>query len=235
MADFKFYRGMVLEPDNERRVRFRTVAAGSPNFNKIDTCPTIEQALDLLDREKCDVVFIGELTNDEIQDFLKQGKKTRYGRLSAYVFLKKERPQTKTDAAAQMAAGADSVLYEPYSVDSVTETTKIADQIREAEEQKKRETALALILNETVKSVDLLADPDNSDEERRDQTAKLKQMGSQLQTASKNAGKDYLSSLSKAFEEARPPINRAIKKSYGGVSDRIQRLIDQGKIKPPKV
>jgi hypothetical protein len=85
------------------------------------------------------------------------------------------------------------------------------------------------------KSVDLISDPDNSEDERKEQTARLKQIGSQLQTASTNTGKDYLASLSKAFEEARPPINKALKKPYGGVSDRIQRLIDQGKIKPPKV
>jgi hypothetical protein len=83
--------------------------------------------------------------------------------------------------------------------------------------------------------VDLISDPDNSEDERKEQTARLKQIGSQLQTASTNTGKDYLASLSKAFEEARPPINKALKKPYGGVSDRIQRLIDQGKIKPPKV
>jgi len=229
MSGFKFYRGLVFEPDSEARARFRAVATASPRFDKVEPATTVQQALEYLNSERVDVIFIGIIP--EITDFLKLAKATLYGKTAAIVFLKRTRPDSQEEVAAEMVAGADTVLFEPYSVENITETTKIADAIREADEKKKKEAALAMIFKSVVEEVDNIGQTSETreDSETLAMFSRLKHLGEQLKQATKSAAVDFFSSLSKTLEDAEPPTVKARKQAYGGVSERVQRILDKKK------
>ncbi len=214
-------------------MQLRTVAAATPCFNKIDPVPSFTEALNHLSSSKCDVVFIGDLPIQDAKEFVDKARTTGYGKLAAFIFLRPQRSQNEGAAAVDVIAGADGILYAPYSVDNVTETTKIADAIREADAEARRKAAMTMLLGSVMSEVDQLGEASQKpgDSEDKPTFAKIRQLGEQLKQATKTAAVDYLGTLSKAFLEAKPPADKSNRLGYGGVSARVQRIIDRQKSK----
>lgn len=227
----KFYRALLIEPDGDKRVKLRQVAAAAPCFDRVEPMAAFKDALLRLEQPNCDVIFIGFFPVEEATKFIEEAKKTATGRLCAYVLIQGKRQQSETDAAATILAGADGVLYEPYSVDNLVDTTKIADRIKEADAELKRQAAVSVLLTNMTSEVDNLGARliRGEDEEIKNGLDRLKAVAAQVKVVTKGVLTEYFSLLSKAFVEAEAPPSAQSRQAYGGVSARVQRILDKKK------
>jgi len=230
--NYKVYRAILIEPEPIRRARLREVAAAAPCFDQVEACVSTLQAIERLSHERCDVVFMGNLNAADIPGFIEQGKSTEYGRLAAFVTLLDSKYKSDAGVAANTFTGADGVLFEPYSVDNLVDTTKIADRLKEVDANIRKQAALKLLLDNVVEEVDKfgLAMKSNESIEARSTIVNLRKIGEQVVQATKSLAVDYLGVISKSFSEASPP-NPYVKErqNYGGVSKRVQQILDRKK------
>jgi hypothetical protein len=230
---YRNYSAILIEPVPEKRLRLRLVAEAAPCFSRVEPCSSFSEALAKIDTDKVDVVFIGDVDLEKSKGFIESSKKTNGARLSAFVFLRQDKEKNEGNTALNILYGADSILYSPFSVDDLVATTKIAEAISKADNDARNKAAMDLLIGSVMSEVDQIGEANSQSEENvsSPKLGKLRQLGEQLKQATVATSVDYFGVISKAFIEAVPPVDRKSKQGYGGVSARVQRLLDAKKAK----
>lgn len=226
----KKYMGLLIEPELERRNRLKTVTSAATVFERVEAIATLEDALTRLSAQNWDVVFISsQMSHDKVDDFIPLARQTKFGKLAAFIAIEKRNEQMESTVGSSVVRGVDGVLWEPYSVDSVIATTKIADQIKAADALLRKKAAVSMMVEDALSEVDnigraLLSGQEDS---YRASLKKLKDVGDNLKVFAKDSAPVYNEVFRSKVSQSVGQTLKVLRQRYGGVSERVQRMLDK--------
>jgi len=229
VKEYKYY-ALVYDSNITRRTRLKTAALASVVFDRIDVTQSDEETLNRLSVQNIDVVFIsGMMTPEEQSKLITNAKLTRFGSEAAYICVQSKSEQNSSVLSAGIIRGIDGILWEPYSTTDVAGTAIIAEQIKALNLVSKTKAAANLLLDEALSCVDQIggATLSGSDETFRTGMQKLRKIGPEIRKMASEKGSLFIEVYLTRLSEVPPKTRILLRQPYGGVSQRVQRVIDR--------
>ncbi len=147
---------LVIEPDNSARIRIKTAIQAVPMFTKCQTASNFMEAQGRLESDPYDVIFISHhLPKEKVNDFVHNAKQKQNSEASALILVLPS--QASGDIIKDLLTGADGMLMEPYSVDQLTEITRIAQKVKKENQDRKEKLAVKMLIKDLTFFIDLAA------------------------------------------------------------------------------
>jgi DNA-binding NarL/FixJ family response regulator len=223
------YNCIIVEPDMSSRMKLKQAAAQVTDFGVVTPMGTLQDGISALENGEraIDVVFVSaRFESSDISQFIQQAKKARLGEDAAYVMIMKAQPQGNASLAENMIIGGDSVLCEPYSVDSLVEITRLAARVKKERQGAREKIAINLLINDIINQVDVVAHLKSAGCELGTSVKKLREMCGVLGNLTPEMRDYYYETAANSFAEAKvPPKAAATSKKYVGVSSRVRKKI----------
>lgn len=171
-----------------------------------------------------DVVFIGErFSEGEVRKLIGRCRALPGGKDARFILVRSGQVSNGDSAMARaLLGGVDACLFEPYSVENITETVEIALARAESSESRMNE-ALMLTLDEARSEIDRAALMLKSG--CRHASAPFETLRRTISELCMDAEQLYFTALVEHFECA--PLPQALGKSYFGASRRVRRMTEQ--------
>ena len=157
--NFDVFDVVIVDADLESRSKLKQAAREINCYGAITSVNYLSEAYEYLNnKQDCDLVFISNaFQQDDIVSFLNQARETDKGSACSYILVMKAGKRESTDVAKSMVAGFNSMLLEPYSVDSMVEISKLARKIKVEAYEKRARAASDLVIPTLIKEIDRLA------------------------------------------------------------------------------
>lgn len=210
------------------RMKLKQAATQVTDFGVVTPMGTLADGINALTNGErtIDVVFVStRFDTKELSQFVQQAKKTKQGEDSAYVMIMKAQPQGNASLAENMIIGGDSVLCEPYSVDSLVEITRLAARVKKERQGAREKIAVNLLITDLINQVDVVAYLKSSGCELGTSVKKLREMCAVLENLTPEMREYYFEAAATAFGEAKVPPKAMTAKKYVGVSSRVRKKI----------
>ena len=124
------YCALIVEGNLEHRARLRLAMRASLLFPTVHVANSLQEAELHLSEEPIDIVFIAiREDGDVVNRFIKRLKQELAGRDAAYVLLLEGR-RNSVEIARTLLDGADALLLEPYSVESLHAISRLAEKMK---------------------------------------------------------------------------------------------------------
>jgi len=224
------FNAIIVDPNLDSRMRLKQATAAVPQFGEVAQNSTLQEAIQRLDafQQRCDVIFISyRFEQAEVAKFVAEAKKTKYGQDAAYVLVLKSKDQDNTTVAETMLQGVDGFLFEPYSVDTMLEMTRLATRVRCEREAAREKLAVSLMMGDIIKQLDFVAFLKASGVSVSRSLQKLREMCVHLQAMPEDTREQRWQIMIDHFIEAKPPPKGLQIKSYTGVSSRVRAKMEE--------
>ncbi len=210
------------------RMKLKQAATQVTDFGVVTPMGTLQDGLTALTNgeRNFDVIFVStRFDQKEISQFVIQAKQIKQGEDAAYVMIMKAQPQGNASLAENMILGGDSVLCEPYSVDSLVEITRLAARVKKERQGGREKIAINLLLTDIINQVDVVSYLKSSGCELGTSAKKLREMAAVLGNLTPEMREYYYEAAVNAFTEAKIPPKAMAAKKYVGVSTRVRKKI----------
>ncbi len=210
-----------------KQVYLNQVIRAEPEFTRLHGFRNVESSLKYLrTSEPVDVVIISsDFSQYVINHFISAAKESRGGKEAAYVLFSPMDQDSREHIATSMMEGMDGVLFSPFSVHSVREVARIAEQVRKKFEMERKKAALMLLLPNVTGALDSLA---KAIYEGVNVTPAKKKLMSSLDSITplrKELMEEYFSRLFVLCEEAKPRFKEG--SAYTGASTRLRKKLNK--------
>lgn len=143
---------LIVDENIERRARLILAMRAASLFATIHVARSLDEVELRLSEEPVDIVFIGIRENEDvIAKFI-----TRFRQEAAYVLLL-EGQRHSAEAARTLVDGADAILSEPYSLESLRAISELAESVKRERSRVRLRPALQLLVREIAAQLDLVA------------------------------------------------------------------------------
>ncbi|MFM1848754.1 MAG: hypothetical protein RL417_2228 [Pseudomonadota bacterium] len=221
------YDALICDSEIANRIRLKTATTAVPRFGRIGHCGSLAEATEAMAGQlSFNVVFISNrIPQEEITDFIKKGRGSPQGQDAAYIVVLAGSAQDSSTVAENVMVGADGFLFEPYSVESLTEITALAAKVKRDRTRSREAAALSLVLGDVMSQVDLIAQLKASGLDLGPNLKKFREMCAIFKSLGKDSFENYTVIAIDKFENAQVPMIG--KKNYGGVSDRVKKRMEE--------
>lgn len=213
---------LLVDSDLQGRSKLKEAAMADYHFKKVTPLNTLDDALNFInDGQVCDVCFIKSVyEQDEIDAFMEDAKKTTIGQECAYIMVLNAQGQTEGNASQNLMGGMHGFLMEPFSVDSMTEISRIAARVKKEAQEARVMAAVKITLSGVAEQIDKAYVAKKLDVPRKPGASILKQSTmDELRRAQNLPNRDiYVNSLIEVFENAKVPKGM----NYTGPSERVK-------------
>ena len=225
----KFYSALVADPDARTRMLLKHATSAVANFKTVHLYHGLNQTLSKLEGdEHCDVVFVSyKFDHNEVRQFITTARETLQGRDAAYVMVSKMEEQDSTTIAEQVMVGTDGFLFEPYSVDSLIEITKLASRVRRERSEARQATALEFVITEFMNHINLIAYSKSMGLDVGRAMRKLREMSCFLHTLEDDSKQIYFNLVTDIFKNAPVPTRIFQRKKYTGASTLVRKKMEK--------
>ncbi|MFN8389318.1 MAG: hypothetical protein U0136_03410 [Bdellovibrionota bacterium] len=214
-------RALVVSQHMETRLPLVQVLTQSSRFRDVRSVHNIEEAnLSVIEHNLFDMIFIAEsFGENEIAEFIAEIKRGKSGANTAFVLVMKSQIQDSNTVANNMFGGVHGFLCEPFSLDRVEESVKLALAVRNQSSGVRLRAATGLMLTEVINEIDP-SPPSEGDSQKsiwqkvNDNCEKYKIL----------TGESVSMSLIKDIKDARPSERMP---KYTGVSNRVRGLLER--------
>ena len=207
----------IIEPDPGARDRLRQACAASGCFDEIvmskDSPEILEQ---VRSGNGFDVVFVSGRV-DQAKLVLSQLKATFSPRDTAYVLVG-ERACSELGVISDLFDGFDGVLFEPFSVESLTEITELVARVQHDRAAARERIAIDLLVRELTGLIGELANCEQAGYRAPVTRRVLQEIRAVLAELSPEAAAYYYQALAEQFSSLHAP-----RRIYKGVSNRIRQ------------
>ena len=223
------FHPLIIEPEATYRIRLKQAMNVTGLFNPPHFCRSFSEARQMLNSSMlCDVIFISQRVNaDGLAAFLAFLPDSHSGRECAIIGMEHSSNKSKSAVAGKMIDGIHGILFEPYSVQDVTEMAKLAARVRFAHLQTKEKTAVRLLLADSLLQVDKIALGQMRGTSVEREVSKLQEMCAPLARLKTISPHIYRDIASVTFAEAPIPPSTISYQPYGGVSERLQQKLSK--------
>ena len=217
---------MIINPLLESRMRFKQVGNSTGMFKHIQLVTTLQEGLARLEGpQTCDVLYVSSRFDPRlITEFVKTGRSSPRGLDSAYLMVMGSIEGSSENIARSLATGIDGFLVEPFSVDNLQDSARLAQKLKRQRCESRQKAAVDILISHAVQMIDEAA---AQAKKALPYGAQLKKLQS-LQVTLKELGPEmkqyYISRAIEKFGDA-PVFLEAIKREYFGASKRVQARI----------
>lgn len=122
---------MIVDPDQGRRARLKQAMTALVQFKNVRQANTLGRAIVEIDRrDPCDLIFVADdLPAPELSKFAKDVRTLDQARDAAIVLVLSGMDQNMATVSSKMSDGIDGFLFEPFSVDALSDTASIAARV----------------------------------------------------------------------------------------------------------
>jgi hypothetical protein len=220
------YNCIILDPDMPSRMKLKQATTQVSDFGKVTPVGTINDANSILGSGEgnMDIIFVStRFDNEVITNFINQAKACKAGQDTAYVMIVKSQ---SSSVAQNMLLGGDSVLCEPYSVDSMLEITRLAAIVKKERADAREKIAINLLIGDISNQIDLIACLKASGCEPGTSIKKFRDVCASLTKLSPETKEYYYETLINKLIDAKVPPKALAAKKYSGVSSRVKKRME---------
>lgn len=220
----------IIDPDLDSRMRLKQATTQVVYFHQVLQASKFKECLDKIvsTNKRVDVIFISyRLNSDEAKVFIQEAKNTPAAQDAAFVMILRQQDQESAAIASQVLSGADGLLFEPFSVDQLTNITTLAAKVRKERSSAREEAALKFLMTDIINQIDQIAYLKACEYETAPSVKKLKDMCLVFQTLSEESKQIYYQVALDGFEAAPLPKLVFQRKKYSGVSSRVQKRMEK--------
>ena len=151
---------LIGDTDFDRRTRLKQAIRHQRVTGTVDGDPSLSGTLRKLTRpDEFDVIFVSiDFGFDKISNFIKEAKYTKSGQDCAYIVTARQSDSDNSDIARSVVEGADGVLLEPFSAESMQEVIDLSMRIKRERKLARQRAAVGVVVKEIVKNLDLASD-----------------------------------------------------------------------------
>lgn len=160
MDEMRTITGLIVDSNEERRIRLKGATQLVTEFSKVAVAPTLRDANEYIATAQApwDVVFLSnEMNEDAISRFIQSSKKLPAGGNAAYVLILNTEKRGSSDVFTHMRSGIDGLLYEPYSVEQLTDIIELSAKVKERTPEERESVATRIILQDVIRHLDRMA------------------------------------------------------------------------------
>lgn len=160
MDEMRTITGLIVDSNEERRIRLKGATQLVTEFSKVAVAPTLRDANEYIATAQApwDVVFLSnEMNEDAISRFIQSSKKLPAGGNAAYVLILNTEKRGSSDVFTHMRSGIDGLLYEPYSVEQLTDIIELSAKVKQRTPEERESVATRIILQDVIRHLDRMA------------------------------------------------------------------------------
>ena len=220
--------GLIVDPEIDTRMRLKSATTSVSQFKRVFLLSSLREAMDRLNgKEPFHVLFVSfKFPQKDITEFIQTAKKSKSGEDTAYVLTVGTNSQDSSTVAASVLMGADGLLFEPYSVDNLTEITSLAVRVKKERSTHREEAALKFLINDMINTLDLLTYLKSAGHDVGRGLKRFKDMCAVLDTLGGDSKEIYMRVAQQMFEDA-PLPKKLFQKAYVGASSRIKKKMEE--------
>lgn len=222
------YDALVVHSEIENRMRLKQATASVTTFGKFLQAASLDEALKKLEGpDRADVVFLSDrMGMDAVPGFIKSAKALPSSQDAAYVLIVKSGAEIGSMVAKSVLLGVDGFLCEPYSVESLTEITRLAAKVKKERYEAREEAAIKFLMTQITEQISIVAQLKSYGMNAQREQRKLQDMCSIFSTLDDASRERYHKIAVDIFETA-PVPKPLIKKTYGGASSRVKARMEK--------
>ena len=191
-------------------------------FPTVHVANSLEEAERHLSEEPIDIVFIAiREDGDVVNRFIKRLKQELAGRDAAYVLLLEGR-RNSVEIARTLLDGADALLLEPYSVESLHAIGRLAEKIKKERSRARMQVPLRLLVREIAAQLGQVARLEKSGASGLVSRSVLQEMCSVLGELDQETLSLYFEVIMEVFPELPATHSSVHVGTYRGVSQCVQ-------------
>ena len=226
------YCALIVDGNLEHRARLKLAMRAASLFPTVHVANSLQEAERRLSEEPIDIVFIAMRENEDvINRFIHRLKQEPAGRDAAYVLLLEGRRRS-VEIVRTLVDGADAILLEPYSVESLQTISQIAAKMKTERLQERvhatlllvrMQGALRLLVREIAAQLNRVARLEKSGASGSVSRGVLQEMCSVLGELDQETLSLYFEVLLEVFPELPATHYSVHVGTYQGVSQRVRR------------
>lgn len=217
---------LIIDPDAVNRNRIKQAMMALPLFGKGNQAGSFADArARLYDYNTLDIVFISDkFEKEEIRVFIEELKANKVSQDAAFVLIMRSKGNNMAEGILN---GADGLLGEPYSVDTLQEITQLAERVKKHRERVRTEAGIQLLLKDLIVQVNNIASVISGGLEPTKQVRKLEELMTSIEKLEPGLQERYLVMMIDVFEKAPPSARAALTQQYKGISNRVKGRIEK--------
>ena len=216
------YCALIVDGNLEHRARLRLAMRASLLFPTVHVANSLQEAELHLSEEPIDIVFIAMREDgDAINRFIKRLKQELAGRDAAYVLLLEGR-RNSVEIARTLVDGADALLLEPYSVESLHTISRLAEKMKKERSRVRMQVPLRLLVREIAAQLGQVARLEKSGASASVSRGVLQEMCSVLGELDPETRSLYFEVILDVFPEIPATHCSVHVGTYRGVSQRVR-------------
>ncbi len=217
------YCALIVDGNLEHRARLRLAMNATSLFPTVYAANSLPEAERHLSEEPIDIVFIAmrEDAAAAISGFIQRSKQNPAGRDAAYVLLLEGRRESVV-IARSMVDGADALLIEPYSVQSLQTITRLAEKVKKERLRARMQVPLRLLVREIAAQLGQVARLEKSAASALVSRGVLREMCSVLDELDQETRSLYFEVVLDVFPQLPATHGSVHVPTYQGVSQRVR-------------
>ncbi len=226
MQEKQVFHALGVDPDTSSRMRLKQATLAVPLFRDVGLFSHINEAFNKLEAagSEYDVLFVSErLPENEVAHFVSQAKTFERSRDAAIVLLIAGSSATDSNAAQKLLEGFDGCLVEPYSVDALTEITRLAAVVKRRNWQDRQRVVINFLIQDIIKRIDRLAYIKQCQARIGEVLAQFRKTCAAFSEFDEFCLSEYFNAAADAFAKTAPYQGVPGYAEYKGVSTRIKK------------
>lgn len=219
------YNSYIVDPDLDCRMRLRQATRAVAAFKEVTQFSHLHEALGKLkDSSAINVIFLSSrFAESEIITFIQQAKEIPAGQDTAYVLILAGSEKGSASIVTKMIGGADGLLFEPFSVESLAEMTALASKVKKERSRSREMAAITLLIKQVMSQIDSVAELRAGGYEAGVSMKNLREMLQVVRTLDPEMLQHYFEQTVELFQKATP----SRRKIYSGASKRIKKKTEE--------
>jgi CheY-like chemotaxis protein len=220
---------LVVHHDANARMLLKQATSSLHQFGKLFLFSSCAEAITKLKTgEHFGVIFLpSSLGKEEISEFIRRARGFPAAQDAAFVLIMGARDQAASTVATSMLQGVDGFLFQPYSVDALTQITEIASRVRLERARSRESVAMSLLVRNIMSQIDEIAYLKACGYEGKLSVNGLRETCSTLQKLPTESQAVFLDVAVNLFQDAPPPRVVNPEHKYKGPSQRVKQKVEK--------
>ena len=223
-------QAMIVDSILDSRMKLKQATTSCNLFSTVTQIGSLSdaQAKLSLGGDHWDVVFVScHFDESEALSFVAQAKENQAGQDAAYILVLQAKEEGTAGLAQRLLQGVDGFLYEPYSINSLTEITQLAARVRKERREAREKIAMTLLVADIINQLDMVSYIKKAGYETTRSMQKFRELCAGLKNFAPESHELCQEIVLRLFTEAPPPRRMMQVKQYKGASHRVRQNMEK--------
>jgi len=219
---------VIIDSNVSKRMQLKQATTSLALFKATIQMSELNEALNKFDHgQPLDIVFLSNrFTDEQIKDFVSTAKPKKTFAECAFILVVESGKNDNGNLPRYLLLGIDGFLLEPYSVDRLIETSKIAAKVKKDRSQQRIKAAVEILITDISTTFNALVSFKSADIPAAKIEAKFKKAAATIQTLDIEAQEFFRNRLIDIWSKLEAPEAKIVLPNYSGASSRIKKILE---------